>query len=112
MELKYKKSESSVKPLPIEITQSTVYLRKEFTQETRTNERGETYAFWTYQEAKITPEEFNKYAADQAAMNAIKGANDSENISLIIENGVNSSDNQLIIMEAMADLYDLIFSMI
>ena len=55
--------------------------------------------------------EFDKYAAGIAAENAVKGANDSKNILNIQETGLNNTDNQLIIMEALADLYDLIATM-
>lgn len=109
MTITYMQSESIERPLLIEITTSTVYLRKDIIEEERIMvENDEPTMFYVYQEAKLTPEEFNIYATQIASINAIKGINDSENISTIVQNGVNNEDNQLILMEAMADLYDLL----
>lgn len=111
MELIYKYAESTVKPKAIDVTQSTIYLRKDIAEEKRTYTVDDTEMhtiYYTYQEAKLSPKEFSEYSSQIAAMNAVKGVNDSDNIEQIVENGVSSSDNQLIIMEAMADLYNLI----
>ena len=109
--LNYIYAESGIKPAPVEIQKTTVYLRKDFEEKTFAEASGGIYTYWTYKEATMTHEEFNKYSSEQAAINAVKGVNDSENIVSLIENGVNSTDNQLILMEALADLYDLIASM-
>lgn len=109
MTIAYTRSESTEQPLLIEITSSTVYLRKDIVKEERSIEDTDNKTiFYIYQEAKLTPKEFNEYASHIAALNAVKGVNDSDNISQIVENGVDSSTNQLVIMEAMADLYDLL----
>lgn len=93
MELKYRYSESTVRPQEIEACKTTVYFRKNIKTEERTY--GDvTQTFYTYQEAKMPIEEFKVMANNQALVNAMKGINDS--------------DNQLVIMEALADLYDLI----
>lgn len=110
MNILYNYSESTIKPLEIKITEETVYLRKDIKKEERMYE-DQTITFYTYQEAKLSPKEFEEYSAQLAAMNAVKGVNDSDNITQIVENGVSSSDNQMVIMEAMADLYDLIASL-
>lgn len=110
--LNYIYAESTIKPASVEIQKTTVYLRKDFVEKGFIDElTGKTCSYWTYNEAIMTHEEFNKYASEQAAMNAVKGVNDSERIVSLIENGVNSTDNQLILMEALADLYELIASM-
>lgn len=103
MELVYRKSESTNKPLTIETTPTTVFIRKDIVKNDD---------MYTYQEAKLSLEDFNKYSSQVAALNAVKGVNDSDNISQIVENGVDNSTNQLVIMEAMADLYDLIAMML
>lgn len=111
MELIYKESESSVKPKEIERTNTTVYLRKDIEERQKIVERNdERYIvqYYVYQEAALSYEEFYEYASESMSMNAIKGINDSENISKIVQNGVDNEDNQLILMEAMADLYDLL----
>lgn len=84
MKLIYREVESTHEPNPIEIYKTTVYLRKDIHKREDTNE-------WVYQEATMTPEEFNKYSSEFMAINA-----------------VNSNNNQLILMEAIADLYDLL----
>lgn len=111
MELIYKHSEGSVKPELIEITKTTVWLRKDIVEEKRTYTVDDveiTAPYYTYKEAKLSHEDFNIYSSELAAMNAVRGVNDSNNINRIIQNGVDNGDNQLIIMEAMADLYNLI----
>lgn len=111
MELKYTYSESTVKPADIELCKSTVYLRKDVAEEERTDTDGNTTVFYTYQEAKMSHEEFNEYSTQKAAINAVKGTNDSENISSLLAGQENGDTNQLIIMEAIADLYDAIASL-
>lgn len=109
MNIQYMYAESSVPPQPIEVTNTTVYLRKDFsTREYIEPDRYDVVTFYTYQEAKLTHSEFAEYSSQIASLNAVKGINDSENISKIVQNGVDNEDNQLILMEAMADLYDLL----
>lgn len=107
----YRYSESTVKPAEIEIGKRSVYLRKDIAEEERRNENGKTITVYTYQETKMSLEEFNKYSTQQAAINAINGTNDSENITNILIGQENGDTNQLIIMEAIADLYDAIASL-
>ena len=80
MELNYKYAESTVQPTALEVTVGTVYLRKDITSITRTSEQGDKTTYWTYQEAALTPQEFNEYTNLLMAENAIKGTNDSDNI--------------------------------
>lgn len=101
MELNYVKSQSTVKPLEIEFCKKSVYLRQNIVSD------GE---LWNYEEACLTPEEFNEYISQVKAANALKSVNDSSNIISIITSQANGDNNQLIIMEAIADLYDLIMS--
>lgn len=68
--------------------------------------------YWTYQEAALTPEEFNEYTSLLIAENAIKGTNDSDNIVQIMVGQEAGDTNQLTIMEAIADLYDIVATMI
>lgn len=111
MNLEYTYSESTIKPQEIEAGKTTVYFRKDIDAEERTYD-DHTYTFYTYQEARMPIEEFRKMAEIQASVNAVKGVNDSENISQIVENGSDSTNNQLILMEAIADLYDIIATMV
>ena len=106
MELIYRPSESTVRPVEIEKTKRTVFLRKDIVEEDR-----DGMTFYTYQEAKLSHEDFDKYASFIAATNAIKGVNDSTNIENLVDGQAIGDNNQLIIMEALADLYDVIASM-
>ena len=103
MELIYRPSESTVRPVEIEKSKRTVFLRKDIVEEERDGS-----VYYTYQEAKLSHEEFDKYASFVAAKNAINGVNDSTNIVNIINGQAVGDNNQLIIMEALADLYDAI----
>lgn len=108
MELKYRYSESTVKPAALEMTEGSVYFRKEITSVVRTSEQGDETEFWTYQEAELTPQEFNNYSALLMAEHTIKGKDDSVNIVQLMAGQELADGNQLIIMEAIADLYDTI----
>lgn len=109
MELNYRYSESTVKPPALEVTEGTVYIRKDFAEITRTSEQGgEPVLFYTYQEAALTPQEFNSYSNLLMTDYAIKGKNDSANIIQLMAAQETGDDNQLAIMEAIADLYEMI----
>lgn len=112
MEPIYRYSESTVKPLGIEATKTTIYLRTDITEIERVYEDGNKVTFWTYKEAAMTPDEFNEYSSFIAAKNAINGVDDSSNISQLVSGQANGDNNQLIIMEAIADLYDAISTML
>ena len=112
MELNYRYAESTVKPSALEVTEGTVYLRKDIAEITRTSEQGgDTTIYYTYQEAALTPQEFNEYTSILMAENAIKGTNDSDNIISLMDGQAAGDNNQLIIMEAIADLDDAIAMM-
>lgn len=94
MELKYRNSESSVKPNTLEIDHDTVYLRKNFSEIERAMDPEDsetTHKFWSYQEAKLSVEEFNKNST-----------------AILLSNMRSGDDDRLAIMEAIADLYDVV----
>jgi hypothetical protein len=101
MQITYTYSESTIKPPAVEKCKTTVYLRKDFAKEEREDEQGNKTSYWTYREAKLTHEAFDVYTRLITAENAIKGADDSGRIK-------NTDANQLILMNAIADLYDVI----
>ena len=98
----YVLAESTEKPLSIEFGEDTVYLRKDINEESRESMDGNLVKYWTYMEAKMTPAEFNAHA------NVLT----TENTSELIVGQKNVDNNQLAIMEAFADLYNLIATMI
>lgn len=111
MELNYRYSESTVKPAALEIAEGSVYFRKEITSVTRISDQGDEIVFWTYQEAELTPQEFNNYASLLMVESTIKGKDDSANIVQLMAGQEAGDGNQLIIMEAIADLYDAVASL-
>lgn len=111
MEPIYRYSESTVRPSELELGKRTVFLRKDIHEVERTDEEGNTTSYWVYQEAKMSHSDFNEYSSFLAMKNTITGADDSKNISKLISGQENGDNNQLIIMEAIADLYDVIASM-
>lgn len=94
MNLDYKYSESRVKPTEIEIGKHSVALRRNITEEERTNTDGDRLTFWVYEEARMSHEEFAKYS----------------NYTMLSDQK-NSKDNQLILMEAIVDLYEMVLSL-
>ena len=95
MELQYAHAESIVKPQSLEMGLTTVYLRKDIREMKRKNEHDDSVqTYWSYEEAQMSPEEFNSNA------NAI-----------LVDEQKASTDGQLTIMEAIADLYDAIAMM-
>lgn len=108
MVLNFKYSESTVQPSAIEMCKKSVFVRQNITESTRTDESGNTVTYWAYEEASLTPEEFNEYVQYISASNALKGVNDSGNILRILSGQELSDNNQMIVMEAIADLYDVI----
>lgn len=105
MEPIYKYSESTVEPLLIEMRSKCVYLRKDVEKVERTDENEQKIVYWTYQEAVMSPSEFNQYANELASMNAVKGVNDSAHIVQIMAAQADGNNNQFAIMEALADIY-------
>lgn len=102
MKVTYIKSESTVKPDVVSIEKTTVYVRRNIVEEVRTYEDVST-TFYVYEEAALSHEEFSKYSNELAAIN-------SAYIAQLVSEGADSTNNQLILMEAIADLYDAIAS--
>lgn len=90
----YKYSESRVKPTEIEIGKHSVALRRNITEEERTNENGDKLTFWVYEEARMSFEDFAEYSN-----------------YIIIADQKNSKDNQLVLMEAIVDLYEMVLNL-
>lgn len=111
MEPKYIYSESTVKPEAIQMDGDTIYLRTGISGVARENEGGDTTTYWTYQEAILTQAEFNVYASLIASRNALNSANIPEHISQLIVGQEIVDNNQLILMSALVDMYDVLASM-
>ena len=101
MELIYRRSESTVKPVSIEKSKHTVFIRKNIVETERIDDYGTSTIYWVYEEAKMSHEDFAEYSQLSMAENAINANDDKEN----------NTNNQFILMEAIADLYDLVASL-
>lgn len=91
METTYRYSESTVRPEQVQISGDTVYLRKDIKESKREDMDGATVSYWTYQEAALSTAEFNKNAS-----------------ALLMAGQMNGNGDRLAIMEAMADMYDVL----
>lgn len=100
MEIKYKKSESTEKPIMIEAQPKNIILRKNIQEEIRTSSDGTKVKYYVYDEAMLTRDEFNNYST---LINSI-------NTTDLVSGQVLSGDNQMTIMEAITDIYNLIAS--
>lgn len=109
MEPKYRYSESTEKPLALEVTPSnSVYLRKDIKSESRIDDQSNEVVYWTYQEAIMTSEEFNRYTGQLMALNAINDVDNAANIKQLVAGQETSDFNILAMMEAMAEIYEMI----
>lgn len=117
MNILYSHHEGSqaVKPLALDTASSktAVYLRKNIEQITRTDPMtGESMTLWSYDEAKLTPAEYEQYKSEAAAELIAKVGEDNlslmDALATVYEQQITTEENQLTIMSAMADLYDAI----
>lgn len=112
----YYQSNTSFKPPAVEIQKSTAYIRKNFKEiiSTITDADGqnpETFTSWSYEEAKMSVPEFNEYVSLISSQNAINGVNDSSNITSILSGQQVNDFNQLAIMEAIVELFEMLTTM-
>jgi hypothetical protein len=101
MEPIYRYSESTVKPVELEKSKRSIFLRKDMVEEERTDNEGNVTTFWTYQEAVMSHDDYNEYISLMQAKNV-------DNITNLVTGQKNGDDNQLAIMEAIAFLYETI----
>lgn len=81
-----------------------MYLRRNITTVTEDNaDTGESVQLWLYDEAILTREEYAQYKAET------ENAGQQQIMEKLQTTA--TDDSQLIIMEALADLYDLIASL-
>lgn len=98
MKLNYNLTESTIRPSSIEFYKNMVYVRKDITSREVVDNENNISILWVYQEAKLTPSEFNEYSKVLMV----------NNMSQLISGQENGDNNQLVIMEAIADLYETI----
>ena len=108
MNIIYKHVESAKQPASFETRGDFVYLRSNIVENKFMHDDNEEYTFWTYQEAKLTKEEFDLYFQELTVANTLNGGSNTVNIAKLVTGQEDGDNKQLIIMEAIADLYDAI----
>lgn len=95
MELQYRYSESTIRPEEFEVTDDTIYIRKNIVRMTSNNgvDGDNPINYWEYYEAAIPKNIFKNNTG-----------------SFIFNEQKANTDNQLIIMEALSDLYAELFN--
>ena len=86
MKLNYVKSQSSVKPDLVDTTSSktTVYIRQNIVENIKTDEMsGKETAFYEYEEAKLTKEEYQEYMKELEIIDIQKQRADIDYIMLM-----------------------------
>lgn len=85
MKLEYKKSESTMYPELIDTTSSktTVYLRKNVTEEHREDEEGNSYIMYVYDGCKLTKEEYKQYLEELSIFDIEQQRADIDYIALM-----------------------------
>lgn len=73
-------------PSTIDTTSSptTVYLRKDIRRESKEID-GEVYEYWLYEEAQLTPEQYQEYLAEQQFADSVAGKVQNKRESEIID---------------------------
>lgn len=94
MELNYRFSESTERPEQVQVGYNTVYLRKDIKESKTTDEDGITTVYYTYQEAPVPLDEFNRNAS-----------------AFLISNQMDGDSARLTMMEALADLYESLMTL-
>ena len=100
MDLIFNRVISDSKPYTVERQKTGVYIRKDIEELVR-DEDGSVY--YAYQEATLSHDEYSEYSESSR----IK---DSTNITTLLTGQENADNNQLIIMEAIADLYEAVMN--
>jgi hypothetical protein len=98
MKLLYRYAESANRPESVDIYDNSVYLRKNFQEGTRRDHDDKLVSFWFYEETVLNKEDFDKYMTFLSAKNSIEASE--------------YSSNQLVIMSAIADLYEVVSKLI
>lgn len=119
MEINYEHREGSqaVKPSLVDTNSSktVVYLRKNVTQTSfKDAMSGKTITMWSYDEAVLSLAEFEEYktnvSADILAQMRADNTDMMDAIATNYEQSASAEQNQLSIMSAIADLYELVNS--
>lgn len=83
--MEWRKSESTVRPQQIEETKSTVFLRRNIVETSRTNEEsGEETTWYEYEESKLTHAEYEEYLQVAEAVNMRQTKADVDYIKLYL----------------------------
>lgn len=106
MKLNFIKSQSSVKPDLVDTTssKSTVYIRKNIVESTRTDEMsGEEIVFYDYEEAKLTNEEYAEYLKELELTDTL------ETIEVLKEENKSLNEQVTILTDCLLEVSEMIY---
>ena len=117
MELKWREVEGTQteRPKEIDTTSSprTVYVRRNISQQVKTQENGENMTVWKYEEATLTLSEYAMYQKELAECGSLSQQELMESNLVLMgaladsfEQQLVAGENQLIIMGAIADMFE------
>lgn len=66
--------------IPVERTATCVFLRKNIRSVTETDDNGNLYTHWRYDEAKLSHEEYDAYATIRQAVEDVKDESETQQI--------------------------------
>lgn len=78
MKLTFYKSESAVMPELVDSTSSKkyVYIRQNIVETQRTDDNGESYTYYEYEECKLTKEEYEQYLSEMGSTETLQSVED------------------------------------
>lgn len=88
MQIKWRKAEGTQAEKPKEIdtesSPSCIYIRRNITRQTRNQDNNEETTYWSYDEAKLTRDEYNQYVTELSVADIQQQRADIDYIALMI----------------------------
>lgn len=100
MELKFYKSESAIYPNLVDDTSSKVvtYIRQNIVEKQITNDNGENYTYYEYDEAKLTKEEYEQYLSEMGSTETLQSVENLKAENQMLTEQVDMLDETMAIM--------------
>lgn len=100
MELKFYKSESAIYPNLVDDTSSKVvtYIRQNIVEKQITNDNGENYTYYEYDEAKLTKEEYEQYLSEMESTETLQTVENLKAENQMLTEQVDMLDETMAIM--------------
>ena len=100
MKLTFYKSESAIKPELLDSTSSKkyVYIRQNIVEMQRTDDSGENYTYYEYEECKLTKEEYEQYLSEMGSTETLQSVEDLKAENQMLTEQVDMLDETMAIM--------------